>query len=94
MSMKVSEALARFGGLRIPSEAFSLKWSDVDWERNRMSVPSPKTERLGKTHRVIPLFSLIRPHLEAAFDQATEGSLGPAPGGRQGDQVPRRRMNR
>ena len=68
-------ALARFGGLRIPSEAFSLKWSDVDWERNRMSVPSPKTERLEKTHRVIPLFTLIRPHLEAAFDQATEGSI-------------------
>ena len=24
-------ALARFGGLRVPSEAFSLTWGDVDW---------------------------------------------------------------
>ncbi len=40
----------------------------------RLSVPSPKTEHLGKTHRVIPLFPLLRPHLEAAFEQAAEGS--------------------
>lgn len=67
-------ALARFGGLRVPSEAFSLAWSDVDWERGRLSVPSPKTEHLGKGHRVIPLFPLLRPYLEAAFDKAAEGS--------------------
>jgi integrase len=67
-------ALARFGGLRVPSEAFSLTWNDVDWERGRLSVPSPKTEHLGKPHHIIPLFPLLRPHLEAAFDQAPEGS--------------------
>lgn len=68
-------ALARFGGLRIPSEAFSLTWGDVDWERNRLSIPSPKTENAGKPHRVIPLFPLLRPHLEAAFIEAAEGSV-------------------
>jgi integrase len=52
---KLLVALARFGGLRVPSEAFSLTWDLVDWERGRLSVPSPKTEHLGKTHRVIPL---------------------------------------
>ena len=31
-------ALARFGGLRIPSEAFPLTWGDVNWERGRLSV--------------------------------------------------------
>ena len=72
---KLLVALARFGGLRIPSEAFSLTWGDVDWERGRLSVPSPKTEHLGKTHRVIPLFPLLRPHMEAAFEQAAEGSV-------------------
>jgi integrase len=71
---KLLVALARFGGLRVPSEAFSLTWSDVDWERGRLSVPSPKTEHLGKPHRVIPLFPLLRPHLEAAFAPAPEGS--------------------
>jgi integrase len=71
---KVLVALARFGGLRIPSEAFSLTWGHVDWERNRVTVPSPKTHGHGKPHRVIPLFPLLRPHLEAAFENAEEGS--------------------
>ncbi len=71
---KLLVALARFGGLRIPSEAFSLTWGDVDWERERLSVPSPKTEHLGKSHRVIPLFPLLRPHLETAFEHAEEGA--------------------
>jgi integrase len=68
-------ALARYGGLRIPSEAFSLTWGDVDWERNRLCVPSPKTENTGNSHRVIPLFPLLRPHLEAAFEIAAEGEV-------------------
>jgi integrase len=72
---KLLVALARFAGLRVPSEAFSLTWGDVDWERGRVSVPSPKTEHLGKPHRVIPLFPYLRPHLEAVFDQAEEGSI-------------------
>ena len=74
MSWKLLVALARFGGLRVPSEAFSLTWHDVDWERGRLSVPSPKTSHLGKPHRVIPLFPLLRPYLEAAFEQAPEGN--------------------
>jgi integrase len=68
-------ALARFGGLRIPSEALSLTWGDVDWERSRLTIPSPKTENAGKPHRVIPLFPLLRPPLEAAFEQAAEGTV-------------------
>jgi len=28
-------ALARWGGLRIPSEALALEWAGVDWERQR-----------------------------------------------------------
>lgn len=71
---KLLVALARFGGLRTPSESFSLTWGDVDWERGRLSVPSPKTESSGKTHRVIPLFPLLRPHLELAFENAEEGA--------------------
>lgn len=75
VSWKLLVALARFAGLRVPSEAFSLTWGDVDWERGRLSVPSPKTQHLGKPHRVIPLFALLRPHLEAAFEQAPDGSV-------------------
>lgn len=47
----------------------------MDWERNRMSVASPKTEHSGKTHRVIPRFSMLRLYLKAAFDAAAEGDV-------------------
>ena len=68
-------ALARFGGLRTPSESLALRWSDVDWEHNRLRVPCPKLEHLeGKGERIIPLFAELRPHLEAAFHEAAEGS--------------------
>ena len=67
-------ALARFGGLRIPSEAFSLTWGDIDWEQCRLTVPSPKTEGQGKPYRVIPIFPLLRPYLDEAFDAAEVGS--------------------
>ncbi|HEX4380799.1 MAG TPA: hypothetical protein VH022_12230, partial [Candidatus Acidoferrum sp.] len=35
--------LARFGGLRCPSEVFSLGWQDIDWENRRIVDQSPKT---------------------------------------------------
>ena len=64
-------ALARFGGLRCPSEVLSLEWRHVDWERNRITVPSPKTDRYdGKGSRTIPLFPELRPFLEEAFELA------------------------
>src|SRR5262249_39019530 len=37
-------ALARFGGLRTPSETLSLRWADIDWDAGRIVVTSPKTE--------------------------------------------------
>ena len=67
-------ALARFAGLRIPSEAFSLRWHDVDWARGRLTVPSPKTQGHGKPYRVIPLFALLQPYLETVWDEAPEGA--------------------
>jgi integrase len=67
-------ALARFGGLRCPSEVLSLEWRHVDWERNRITVPSPKTDRYeGKESRLIPLFAELRPYLEEAFELAPSG---------------------
>lgn len=62
-------ALARFGGLRCPSEVLSLRWQDVDWTAGRIKVLSPKTEHHpGKESRTIPLFPELRQELEAAFD--------------------------
>jgi integrase len=72
---KLLITLSRFAGLRVPSEALSLRWQDVDWERGRLTVPSPKTQHLaGRSYRVIPLFPAVRQYLEAAWDDAPEGA--------------------
>jgi len=67
--------LARYGGLRCPSEVLALRWSDVNWEHNRLRVPSSKTEHHeGGASRTIPLFPELKPALLGAFEQAEEGS--------------------
>jgi len=65
---RVIVALSRFGGLRTPSETLSLKWSHVDWERNRMFIPEPKVEHHeGRGVRECPIFpELMRELLDAA----------------------------
>ena len=68
-------ALARFGGLRCPSEILSLTWSDINWEEDRIRVPSPKTEHHeGKESRLIPLYPELREPLLEAFDEAEPGT--------------------
>jgi integrase len=67
-------ALARYGGLRCPSEILSLRVGDINWEANRICVTSPKTEHHpGKGSRMIPLFPELRPYLDEAFDAVPEG---------------------
>jgi len=63
-------ALSRYAGLRCPSEHLALTWGCVDWERDRVRIPSPKTGS-----RTIPLFPELRPYLEEAFDLAEPGDL-------------------
>lgn len=61
--------LARFGGLRTPSETLSLKWSHIDWEKSMMHVPEPKVEHHdGRGVRNCPLFPELREILEIAFE--------------------------
>lgn len=64
---KLIIALARYGGLRTPSETLALRWNHIDWERERITVPSSKTAKKGKPCRVIPLFLELRPYLERAL---------------------------
>jgi len=66
---RVIIALSRFGGLRTPSETLSLKWSHIDWERDRMHIPEPKVEHHeGRGVRECPLFPELRKILEDAFE--------------------------
>jgi len=65
---RVIIALARYGGLRAPSEVLRLRWSDINWEKSRFYVSSSKTERYeGKEGRVVPLFEELREELEKLF---------------------------
>ena len=68
-------ALARFAGLRIPSEIFALKWGAVDLAAGRFTILSPKTEHhRGKAFRVCPIFPELRPFFEEALLAASDGS--------------------
>jgi integrase len=68
-------ALARYGGLRTPSETLALTWPDVLWDQDRFRVRSPKTERQGKPERIVPLFPELRAVLGEAFEAAPEGAV-------------------
>jgi integrase len=59
-------ALARYGGLRVPSEICSLQWGDIDWNAGRFLVKIRKTKRYeGRETRWTPLFPELRRELEA-----------------------------
>jgi integrase len=67
-------ALSRFGGLRCPSEHLALTWADIDWERSRMLVRSPKTEHHeGHESRWVPIFPELRPFIDEAWERAVKG---------------------
>lgn len=66
-------ALSRYGGLRCPSEHLNLKWGDIDWDRGRITVRSPKTAHLaGGGSRIVPLFPELKPYLDQAWVEAKD----------------------
>ena len=68
--------LARWGGLRCPSEVLRLKWEDVDFEHERFIVHASKTEHHADSGiRTVPLFPELRPLFQDAFDNAQDGSV-------------------
>lgn len=67
-------ALSRYAGLRCPSEIVPLRWGDVNWERGRLTVRSPKTaNHEGHAARVVPIAPGLRPILQDLFDRAEVG---------------------
>lgn len=75
LEWKVIIALARYGGLRTPSETFAMKWTDIDFDRGTIRVRSPKTEHhTGKGERLIPLFPELRDRLLRLFTEAADGA--------------------
>lgn len=64
-------SLARFCGLRVPSEPLALQWSDIDWATGRMTVRAQKTNSV----RVVPLLPECRRQLELLFELAPDGAV-------------------
>ena len=66
--------LARYAGLRIPSESQGLTWEDVDFDHARLTVRSPKTEHhIGHEQRVVPITPRLMELIQERFDDAGEG---------------------
>src|SRR5262249_32956153 len=77
-------ALARWGGLRAPSEVEAGGWSGVGWGRGGFWVASRETEHhAGKEGRWVPIFPELCPHLEEAWERAAEGAVHVVTHGRQ-----------
>jgi hypothetical protein len=76
-------ALSRYGGLRVPSEAFPLRWADIDWD-GRMFVRSPKTEHhdggAGGGCRCSPNSASTCSPRSSRPSRAPSGCLGLRPG--------------
>ena len=69
-------ALARYGGLRTPSETLLVRLGDINWDRERITVRSPKTARhKGKGERIIPLFPELREPLLEVAELAAPGTV-------------------
>jgi len=61
-------ALARFGGLRSPSETMTLTWECIDLDQNRMEVYAPKTSQT----RLVPILPQLRVLLEHAKNEVDD----------------------
>lgn len=70
LEIRAIVVLARFGGLRCPSEILPLEWTAVSWDRQTLSVYAPKTD----THRIVPLFPELDEALSKLFEAAVDGA--------------------
>lgn len=73
--MRVFIALARYAGLRTPSETHAIEWSNVDWETNSLTVPCKKTRRFKGSTRVVPIVPELREILKSAWTPEAGGKI-------------------
>ena len=73
LEWKLLFTLCRKVPIRVPSEFREFTWADVDWDNNQMLIHSPKTRRIGKSARLVPIFPDVRACLQELLnsDEAT-----------------------
>lgn len=62
-------ASARYGGVRIPSEVLSMKWTDIDWDKRQIVIHDKKR----KKDKVLPLFPKWDAALSKLWQESPEG---------------------
>ncbi|QDT55708.1 Phage integrase family protein [Caulifigura coniformis] len=74
--LRLYVVLARYGGLRCPSETGSLRWEDLDWQNLRMTITSPKTEaHEGGESRQSPIFARVLDELREWRAEAPKNAV-------------------
>ena len=73
LEWKLLFALARTIPTRVRSEIEEFAWDDVDWANNTLLIHSPKTRKIGKSARLVPILPPLKTWLVLAFDQREEG---------------------
>lgn len=63
-------ALARFTGLRVPSEFYRLRWRDVNWDKETIQIYGVKT----KQWRICPIFPPLNRYLSDAWEKLPDGT--------------------
>jgi integrase len=72
--------IARYAGLRCPSEMRELRWSDLNWEQKSLTVRSPKTEA-NPNHavRIVPVCAELQPILMELYEATEKGVVEMVP---------------
>ena len=75
LEWKLLYALARTIPTRVRSEIEELAWDDVNWAENTLLIHSPKTRKIGKSARLVPILPSLKPYLDEAFEKAADGEI-------------------
>lgn len=62
--MRAALALARFCGLRVPSEIQVLTWEDINFDKPSLTIRSPKLEKTRRPVRECPIFKDALPYIK------------------------------
>ncbi len=72
--------LARYAGLRCPSEVSTLRWTDINWEQKSLTVRSSKTAASAQhAVRTVPICVELQPILLELFEEADAGEARMVP---------------